>query len=344
MSLALVITTIQPPTLGVRSLASSALELDAPFIVIGDLKGPSTWHCAGTQYFSYDDQVSLDFALVSVLPANTYARKMLGYLIAASDGADWIRETDDDNLPNNGFFTPVADEVWARVPVTKARWINTYRYFTDRHIWPRGFPLDQIHESFDHEPSVHHAVQHVSGPIVFQALADGDPDVDAVFRMTSPDRSAVGFLEFDPLLVPRGSWTPFNSQATTWPRSLVPLMYLPSTCSFRMTDIWRSFVALRLLPGLDANLVITSPIVYQDRNQHNLTSDFRDEIEGYLNYEALVSNLESTSTRGGEENILDDLRALYEGLCSADFLRAEELIMVDAWIQDVRSCGFGTPA
>ena len=98
------------------------------------------------------------------------------------------------------------------------------------------------------------------------------------------------------------------------------------------------------MPGLDASLVITSPIVYQDRNQHDLMCDFRDEIEGYLSYEALVSTLESTPTRGGQENLLDDLRALYQGLCSAGLLRAEELIIVDAWIQDIRSCGLGEPA
>ena len=337
-------TTIQPPTVGVQSIAHSASEIGSPVIVIGDRRSPITWQCAGTQYFSFEDQLSMHFALSSVLPANTYARKMFGYLIAAAEGADWIRETDDDNLPNGNFWATVPDEVLARVPVSAERWINVYRYFTDRHIWPRGFPLDRIPECFELEPSVSLDLHRVSGPTIFQALADGDPDVDAIFRMSSPDRSAVEFLQLDPLLVPSGVWTPFNSQATTWPRSLFPLMYLPSTCSFRMTDIWRSFVALRLMPGLEASLVITSPTVYQDRNQHDLMRDFRDEIEGYLNYEGVISTLEATPTGGGYENLLDDLRAVYEGLCAAGYFRTEELDIVDAWIADVRYIGAGVPA
>jgi len=111
-----------------------------------------------------------------------------------------------------------------------------------------------------------------------------------------------------------------------------------------MTDIWRSFVALRLMPGLEASLVITSPTVYQDRNQHDLMRDFRDEIEGYLNYEGVISTLEATPTCGGYENLLDDLRAVYEGLCSAGYFGTEELDIVDAWIADVRYIEWGVPA
>ena len=42
------------------------------------------------------------------------------------------------------------------------------------------------------------------------------------------------------------TWCPFNSQNTAWWRDAVPLLYLPAYCSFRMTDIWRSFVAQRI--------------------------------------------------------------------------------------------------
>jgi hypothetical protein len=187
-------------------------------------------------------------------------------------------------------------------------------------------------------------MREVPGLIVFQGLADGDPDVDAVYRLTAPDTSEVLFSQADPLVLPHGTWTPFNTQATTWPRELLPLMYLPSTCSFRMTDIWRSFVALRLMPGLDASLVITAPIAYQVRNEHDLMRDFQQEVEGYVGYERLVKTLADTPLAGGSANVLADLRVLYGALIAAGFLQEAELIVLDAWIQDITTLGFGDAA
>jgi hypothetical protein len=179
---------------------------------------------------------------------------------------------------------------------------------------------------------------------VFQAVADGDPDVDAVYRLTAPDTSDITFDVAPPLLVPFGSWTPFNSQATTWPIALLPLMYLPATCSFRMTDIWRSYIAQRLFPGLDARLVITSATVFQDRNEHDLMRDFRDEIEGYNGYERFVLVLEATPIIGTAESVLADLRTLYTALISAGFFASDELEILDAWIADMETLGFGPTA
>jgi hypothetical protein len=180
--------------------------------------------------------------------------------------------------------------------------------------------------------------------MVFQAVADGDPDVDAVYRLTAPDTSDIRFDTAPPLILPHGSWTPFNSQATTWPIELLPLMYLPATCSFRMTDIWRSYIAQRLFPGLGARLVITSATVFQDRNEHDLMRDFRDEIEGYTGYERFVDVLEATPIGGTATSVLADLRTLYTALIEAQFFSSDELPILDAWIADMVSLGYGPAA
>lgn len=343
MSIAVVITSIQPPTAGVEAIAAGMRARGNPVVIIGDLKSPDTWACSGVEYLSYADQLETGFALTSVLPANSYTRKMLGYLTAVIGGARWIRETDDDNEPYESFFDDVPVSVMARVPQIDSDWVNIYSYFTDRFIWPRGFPLANLHSSIDAGGPVS-GMREVTGLIVFQGLADGDPDVDAVYRLTAPDTSEVLFSQADPLVLPHGTWTPFNTQATTWPRELLPLMYLPSTCSFRMTDIWRSFVALRLMPGLDASLVITAPIAYQVRNEHDLMRDFQQEVEGYVGYERLVKTLADTPLAGGSANVLADLRVLYGALIAAGFLQEAELIVLDAWIQDITTLGFGDAA
>lgn len=339
-SLAVVITTIQPPTTGVRAIAARALSGDISFVVIGDRKSPESWQCEGAEYLSIGDQGRLPFASASVIPPNSYTRKMLGYLVAAAKGVAWIRETDDDNSPYESFFDSVPSVVSARVPEAVDGWVNIYSYFTDRFVWPRGFPLSRLQAASQHGPVVTET-RAVEGLMVLQAVADGDPDVDAVYRLTAPDVGDVIFEAGTPLVLPAGSWTPFNSQATTWPRALLPLMYLPATCSFRMTDIWRSYIAQRLMSCLDASLVITPATVFQDRNAHDLMRDFRDEIEGYVGYERLVSTLTSTPLLGGAEHVLTDLRTAYEALVDAGFLTSDELPVLAAWITDMRALGFG---
>ena len=336
MSVAYVITSIQPPTPGVEEIARRATRDGSRLFVLGDRKSPSNWTCAGADYLDFEAQQKLPFNLARELPANTYGRKMLGYLLATEAGFTSIRETDDDNAPLDEFFSAVPESVLAREVREPTRFINIYAFFTERPIWPRGLPL--AHSRSEIAPTID---CHVSGPLLLQAVANGDPDVDAIYRLTAPDTSPVTFRQDQPLAVRAGTWTPFNSQATTWPQVLLPLMYLPSTCSFRMTDIWRSYIAQRLAPGLGASLVITGPTVYQDRNEHDLMRDFSDEIEGYVGYERFVEVLETTSIAGNGTAVLDDLRIVYEALVAANFFTADELSILDAWLADMVLLGFG---
>ena len=340
LTLAFVVTTIQPPSSGVKAIGLEAQRLGYRFFVVGDLRSPEAWHCRGAEYLSPFDQGRTPFKTTRALPFNTYSRKLIGYLQAASTPVRWIRETDDDNAPYGSFFDPAPQPLHGRIPLAQSHFINIYKCFTKRHIWPRGLPLNYVNQEADCSTSSGLA----SGLIVLQSVADGDPDVDAVYRLTAPDTSDVMFENAEPLIIPKGIWTPFNSQATTWPRELLPLMYLPSTCSFRMTDIWRSYVAQRLMPGLGATLVITGPTVYQDRNEHDLMRDFRDEIEGYVGYERFVDVLEATPVVGGFDALLADLRGLYEALIDAEFFTSDEMPILDAWIADMEMLGFGPTA
>src|ERR1700691_4694073 len=86
-----------------------------------------------------------------------------------------------------------------------------------------------------------------------------------------------------------GACCPFNSQNTTWFKEAFPLLYLPYYCSFRMTDIWRSFVAQRIAWTCGWPVLFHQSTMRQERNDHNLMNDFRDEISGYNN-NALICN------------------------------------------------------
>src|SRR5581483_5657775 len=91
----------------------------------------------------------------------------------------------------------------------------------------------------------------------------------------------------------------FNSQTTWWWPEAFPLLYLPSFCSFRMTDIWRSFVAQRCLWELGHGLVFHASEVIQERNQHNLLRDFGDEVSGYLQNSRLTAALQELRLQPG---------------------------------------------
>ena len=328
-----VVTSIQPPTAGVHKIAERARAQGATFLVIGDRKSPKNWACPGVDYRSIDDQQNMHFQTAKILSENSYTRKMIGYLEAFESGAEWIRETDDDNVPYESFFELPPEHLQTANPDLTSPWLNIYRHFTDRFVWPRGFPLSLISDPST-TPRIN-GTEVVAPPYLLQAIADGDPDVDAIYRLTAPNTSDVTFEAALPLRIPKEIWTPFNSQATTWPRELFPLMYLPTTCTFRMTDIWRSFVAQRLLPGLGASLIFTSATVHQERNEHDLLQDFNQEIPGYAGTEMIRETLEGTRIAGDPEHLLDDLRVLYEALVRAGFLTSEEIPLLEAWSADM---------
>ena len=166
-----------------------------------------------------------------------------------------------------------------------------------------------------------------------QGLADENPDVDAVYRLAYP--LPLNFNKGMNLALGNGAWSPFNSQNTYWYKEAFPLLYLPAYCSFRMTDIWRSYVAQRISWANGWSILYHEATVWQERNQHNLMKDFEDEIPGYLNNAKICRELENLNIKGGKENMLDDLRTCYTMLTEKGFVGKEEMALVDPWCEDI---------
>ena len=173
MSLCVVITSIQAPTTGVKEIAKRLVETGGRLVVVGDKKSPQGWFCPSVDYLSSQTQMGLSFATAKAVPVNSYSRKMLGYLVAASGGSSSIQETDDDNRPLESFFNPFSDSIEARLPLKHNKWLNIYSYFTDRFIWPRGFPLCEVY-SETYQPELVTKITTVAQPFVLQAVADGE--------------------------------------------------------------------------------------------------------------------------------------------------------------------------
>jgi len=172
-----------------------------------------------------------------------------------------------------------------------------------------------------------------------QGLADLSPDVDAVWRLVL-DRE-IRFKAASSIALKPGVWCPFNSQSTWWWPDAYPLMYLPSFCTFRMTDIWRSFVAQRCLWEMGGMLSFQAADVVQRRNQHNLMRDFSDEIPGYMRNDELVKTLEDLSLERSREAVSSNMLRCYEALVRRDIFPAKELRLVRAWLKDLEGIRSG---
>ena len=324
-STALIITSISGPNEGMKAFAQGCKKRGIDFIVVGDMKSPENFQLDGCRFISIGEQRQLPYKIAKLLPDNHYSRKNLGYLLARDK--DIILETDDDNLPREEFWNKELSYNNARV-VDKKGWVNTYEMFSDKPIWPRGFPLEELQHSRigDKDMSASGKMYDIA---IYQGLADENPDVDAVYRMTST--LPLNFEKNPPVILAPGTWCPFNSQNTTWKREAFPLLYLPSYCSFRMTDIWRSFVAQRIAWTCGWSVLFHAADVWQERNEHNLLKDFADEVPGYLNNFQMCRMLDALDLKSGRDNICENLIRCYRLLVENSWVGKEEMKLVEAW-------------
>jgi len=330
-----VITTIAPPTPSVILLAERLGQFGATMIIVGDRKGPERYDIdhAQVDFLPLSRQQTGPFELGRLLPTDHYARKNVGYLQAIAGGATLIYETDDDNAPAaNWQMRPEKVQNLRVVPSPapdQQRWVNIYRYFSSENIWPRGFPLDllsvQAPEAEVNQESVNTPIQ--------QGLVDKSPDVDAIWRLTQ-DRN-FRFEAAPSVLLQPGNWCSFNTQSTWWWPEAYPLLYIPSYCSFRMCDIWKSFIAQRCLWEMGGGVVFHAAEVIQERNVHNLMRDFQDEIPGYLGNRRFAEVLSSLALAPGKGNAANNLIRCYEALQNAGLFPGEEMTLVRAWVTDL---------
>jgi len=324
----IVITTIFPPSPAVKKFSGlSGYDL----IVVGDKKTPPDWEVQNSDFVKWDDHRFKGFPLADLIPFNHYARKNIGYVLAMRQGAQAIIDTDDDNFPLDGFgFPPLVFSGETSGP--GLGFVNVYKQFTSQKIWPRGLPVREI-LSKENDFRSHIATSDIG---VWQGLANGDPDVDAIYRLT--DNSDCIFVERDPLVLDDGTWSPFNSQNTLFRRELFPLLYLPVTVSFRFTDILRSFVAQPIMWAGGYRLGFTSPTVFQDRNPHNHLADLVSEFPMYENSEKLPELLEGAFSPS--DSLLSALIKSYAVLEKNRVVTVDELACLDAWVEECSSHGF----
>lgn len=384
-------TVFAPGTLVLDQL--NRLPSDWCTVIVADKRTPSWPPVDGRiTLLTASDQLWLPYATVKHLPWNHFGRKNLGYLFAIAHGARWIYDTDDDNLLkplppadtdggdrydiDTGVLEAAAHTFQSATPVVcgdsvrALRVFNPYPLFGAAGAWPRGLPLDAVVPTTTgcNATGVAAAVElqqpHTAGRIViWQSLADMNPDVDAIFRLTRPPQFSFASTGGRMLAaVPaEGLYAPFNAQATLFHHDAFWSLLLPTTVHSRVSDIWRSYIAQRVMRDHGQRLAFTSPRVWQNRTQHDFLRDFDSEHDLYLKAGALLALLDGlhppaplTAATGnrdaaagwtyfGTNSIAAHFEALMIDLFEHGVVEEADVLLAQAWLSDLVAMGYAFP-
>lgn len=102
--------------------------------------------------------------------------------------------------------------------------------------WPRGFPLRLIRKPCKHslQSANHSSMAKIA---VVQSLAQHEPDVDGIFRMTRTTPFNFDTASKRTLVIPHGTLTPYNAQATLVLQPALWSLLLPVTVGLKRASI-----------------------------------------------------------------------------------------------------------
>jgi hypothetical protein len=141
----IVVTSINDPADQIKFLANiDQFQL----LVVADKKTNQSWHWKNVIFLSLETQEKLNYKIVRTTPFNSYTRKNIGYLYAIQNGAKFIYDTDDNNLPivnlneyfnfNDYDYGLIVDANDKQISAASTRVLNPYAHF--------GQPLIYGHE------------------------------------------------------------------------------------------------------------------------------------------------------------------------------------------------------
>lgn len=322
----LIITTI-------NSYDNSSIENYSKYnyniIIIGDKKTPHfSYLNKNITYIHPDEKKFIEFS--NLLPYNHYCRKNIGYIHAIKNGAELIFDTDDDNYPLENFNS-WKDIINNSKTISSPKFPNIMSLFTNIDIWARGFPLELINKKEEILISSSTILEKNNIGII-QSLASGDPDVDAIYRLTNKNyKNNIIFDNNKSFICKKNIFTQGNTQATIWIESKIfYLLYIPCTVSFRFCDILKMYIAQKCMWEYDKLFCYISPIVKQNRNEHDFIKDFVSEYSMYTSIFNIINNIFDKIKLNG---ISSDLIIVYTELFKNNIVKEKELQIINEWLK-----------
>ena len=366
-----VLTTIWEPSEAVRRQVKLH---NWCLVIVSDTKTPVQYRTGWVEgegnnkviFLTTENQKNMNSPFVKTIPWNHFGRKNIGYLYAIEHGASVIWDFDDDNMLK--FWIPgaapagapsldavvnmVVDEDASDIDTVEPRghdWptFNPYPALGAPALpsWPRGLPLVDIKKPQCSNTTIKGTKHPTTSFAVLQSLADVQPDVDAIFRVTMSTPRPFAFKRTDetrPIMVPAGVLTPYNAQATLHFKPAFWALLLPITVHGRVSDIWRSYIAQRLFWDCDLQLgFIARPLVVHDRTEHNDLGDLDAERDLYMKSEHLVKFL--GSWKGTKATLAERIEELWVALYEHQYIELKDVELLRYWLQSLHQAGYTFP-
>jgi hypothetical protein len=313
--------------------------------VVGDRKTPATAAALAaevsalgmeTVYFDVaaQDEWGKRFAVYPLIPYNTDARRVFGYLRALEDGCDLMISIDDDNFPTADDFVRFhrrTGQDW-RLPVLKEKkhFHNICEYLVfdpPRLVFPRGFPF-QLRGHVNQPQQAPCPDGALIG--VTEGLWLDEPDVDATTWLNGKVKGR-DYKGPDTFVLDPSTWSPVNTQNTSVVRELIPaFVFVTMACPVpggkldRYGDIWGGYFLLALMQGTRHLVAFGRPLVEHRRNPHNYVDDLRYEFWGMVLTDWLLEILRASFQPTG--------RAMTERVLElAEFIQTYAVTHLPAW-------------
>lgn len=284
----IVTTTINEPTEATIKFCEISDNKDFTFVIVGDTKTPHQLYKKLVEnylnviYLTPEKQEHLYPELSEIIGWKTIQRRNIGLVYAYQSGAVVVATVDDDNIPYDSW----GDNILLGQEIEVDEYENTScPYFdaisTTEHndLWHRGFPIEYLQVKNDIEYKGKTKIR----PMVQAEFWDGDPDIDAICRLSK--KPIVKFNSFEPFTTKQ--LTPFNSQNTFIHRDVLKY-YSVFPYTGRMDDIWGSYVLQHHFPN---SVIFAKASVYQARNPQDLVKNLENEVIGYRGTLNLLDNI-----------------------------------------------------
>jgi hypothetical protein len=272
MSKVIVTTTIYPPSEASKRFAN----IDGwKFVVVGDLKTPGElYKDINCIYLTPAEQEERYPELSKAIGWNKITRRNIGFVYAYHElKADIVATVDDDNIPYDSW----GKDLYIGKPTvcdyyeTDLMVADPLSVTNNSQLWHRGYPIELLKDRHN----IEYKGKKTITPLVQADLWDGDPDIDAMARLTQG--KMVKFDTTEPYCF--NKITPFNSQNTFIARVALPF-YAVFPYVGRMDDIWGSYILQKVFPN---KVIFNKATVYQERNKQDLIRNLEHEIIGYRN-------------------------------------------------------------
>lgn len=284
----IITTTINSPTIATLKFAKLSQENNWNFVVVGDTKTPHGEYrelerkYTTVKYLDPDEQALLYPKLSEAIGWRTIQRRNIGFVYAYNElQSDIIATVDDDNIPYDSWGQNILVNKDVEVDVYEnvvSGYFDPFSPTNQNNYWHRGYPVECI-QTKNHIK--HTNVKRIN--VKVQAdFWNGDPDVDAICRLTN--LPLVKFNNFEPFTTFQPA--PFNSQNTFLSRDIFP-HYSVWPGVGRMDDIWASYY---LRKNFNENIVYCKPSVYQERNPQDLVTNLENECIGYRHTKQFIDS------------------------------------------------------